>query len=118
MRIPYEALAQFANKRAKPESRRTEPINSSSVLDDDSQFNSKQWLAAEAHADPLHIAAPPPSTDLATPHNDHIFEEPFSFEDRRIAGERRQRNIPVLLDTRLSPSRRNNDKPNGVDLAV
>ncbi len=118
MRIPLEALMQYAVRRPPDENRRTEPMEAAPDFNDSLQDNTEQWLLPEGPAQPTQ-----PTTAFTLPNTPsenraHQDLSTLPFDDRRKIGDRRQRNIPVLLDTRLNSNRRDSDRRGGIRLAV
>ena len=84
------------------------------------QFSLRHWTPGEEHGNrDGHSAergpgeAPTPNSLSAQPPARK--DPPLGFEERRKA-DRRQQNIPVLLDTRLSPCRRETDRQTAISL--
>ena len=118
MRIPLEALMQYAIKRPPDENRRTEPTEAAPDLNDTLEDNTGQWLPPK---DPAQLTQPTTAFTLPKTPSERrgdIDLPVLPFEDRRKNGDRRQRNIPVLLDTRMNSNRRDSDRRGGIRLAV
>lgn len=118
MRIPLEALMQYAIRRPPDENRRAEPTEAAPDLNDTLHDNTEPWLPPKDPAQLNHptttFTPPKPPSERRGNHGLPV----LPFEDRRKNGDRRQRNIPVLLDTRLNSNRRDSDRQGGIRLAV
>lgn len=120
MRIPLEALTQFLSGRP-PEAKRTEPVAASADLGEAPQFGLRHWTpGAEQHnsrdAQASERGASEGYTQSSAPVLPPAREDTApGFEERRKS-DRRQQNIPVLLDTRLSPCRRKSDRQAAISL--
>lgn len=119
MRIPFEALTQFLTGRP-PDAKRTEPVAASADLGEAPQFSLRHWTPGEEHGSRDGHSAERGPGEAPTPNSPSAEaparkDPPLGFEERRKA-DRRQQNIPVLLDTRLSPCRRETDRQTAIRL--
>ena len=112
MRIPVEAMVLFLSERNTPEIKRTEPVDTSVHLSDSTQYSLNHWSPRDTPpgSPPTEQHQPPPTP---TKEPQWPSAEPLIMEERRKQ-DRRQRNEPVLLDTRLSHCRRKSDRPAGI----
>lgn len=106
MRIPEEALPPYpANGSHFAEASGTRPVSGSASL-------TGQLPESLPHARPTPLSRPKSEARDEHDEGDARDQRPEQAppQDRRHA-ERRQKNVPVTLDTRLTPSRRRSASP-------
>lgn len=107
MRIPTEVVPRAESTTGKPaESRKAEPVGYMNATGNDSPRSAQSRMPNESNDEPRQARAAQRNgkTDPEVP--------------ERRAAERRHRDIPVLLDTRLRQMRRRKAELAKIDLQV